>query len=73
MKWDLFICHASEDKERFVRPLVRELLCRNPDLHIWFFSGAPGPETGSLSTGHDQGEMVVFHNLKLSYPDPENN
>jgi hypothetical protein len=36
MKWDLFICHASEDKESFVRPLVRELLTRHPDLHIWY-------------------------------------
>ena len=31
---DLFISHASEDKERFVRPLVAELEARG--LRVWF-------------------------------------
>ena len=25
MEWDVFICHASEDKETFVRPLAEAL------------------------------------------------
>ena len=31
---DLFICHASEDKEDFVRPLAREL--RDKRLDVWY-------------------------------------
>jgi hypothetical protein len=34
MSWDAFICHASEDKENFVRPLANEL--RNKGLVIWY-------------------------------------
>ena len=36
MSWDVFICHASEDKEAFVRPLVAELLRQKPGLQIWY-------------------------------------
>ena len=32
--WDLFISHASEDKELFVRPLA-EALCER-GFHVWF-------------------------------------
>jgi hypothetical protein len=32
--WDLFISHASEDKETFVRPLVRAL--EQKGLRVWF-------------------------------------
>lgn len=34
MPWNAFICHASEDKERFVRPLAEELIKRG--LIIWY-------------------------------------
>ena len=34
MIWDLFICHASEDKEAFVRPLVTEL--QKLGLRVWY-------------------------------------
>lgn len=32
--WDLFICHASEDKEAFVRPLAEALTARS--LSVWY-------------------------------------
>ena len=34
MLYDLFICHASEDKESFVRPLAKEL--RKQHVEVWF-------------------------------------
>jgi hypothetical protein len=34
MKWDLFICHASEDKEDFVRPLAYAL--QELGFRIWY-------------------------------------
>jgi len=36
MKWDLFISHASEDKDSFVRPLVRRLKELRPNISIWY-------------------------------------
>jgi len=33
-QWDVFISHASEDKESFVRPLAERLISRG--LHVWF-------------------------------------
>jgi len=33
-EWDIFICHASEDKEDFVRPLAEELISKN--LRVWY-------------------------------------
>jgi TIR domain len=33
-KWDVFVCHASEDKDDFVRPLARGLETRG--LKVWF-------------------------------------
>ena len=33
-KWDLFISHASEDKDDFVRPLVERL--KKADLTVWY-------------------------------------
>lgn len=32
--WDLFICHASEDKESFARPLAESL--RGKGLRVWY-------------------------------------
>lgn len=34
MKWDVFICHASEDKDDFVRPLALKL--QEKGLNIWY-------------------------------------
>lgn len=34
MDWDVFVCHASEDKEEFVRPLAREL--QTLGLRVWY-------------------------------------
>ena len=34
MEWDVFICHASEDKEGFVRPLASSLISRG--LKVWY-------------------------------------
>jgi hypothetical protein len=34
MNWDVFICHASEDKDSVVRPLARELAAR--DIKVWY-------------------------------------
>ena len=33
-EWDVFVCHASEDKEDFVRPLARSL--QDSGLKIWY-------------------------------------
>ena len=33
-RYDAFLCHASEDKEEFVRPLVRHL--RELGLRVWY-------------------------------------
>jgi hypothetical protein len=33
-EWDAFICHASEDKDGFVRPLATAL--RDSGLRIWY-------------------------------------
>ena len=32
-KWDAFICHASEDKDKFVRNLA---LVLNEKIKVWF-------------------------------------
>lgn len=34
MLYDVFICHANEDKESFVRPLAQELL--KSHLEVWY-------------------------------------
>ncbi|MCH8947340.1 MAG: toll/interleukin-1 receptor domain-containing protein, partial [Acidobacteria bacterium] len=33
-RWDIFICHASEDKDNFVRPLATAL--QKKGLSIWY-------------------------------------
>lgn len=50
--WDVFICHASEDKEGFVRPLAETL--RKLGVSVWYdeFSLKPGD---SLSKSIDKG------------------
>lgn len=34
MEWDVFICHASEDKEDFVEPLANAL--KEADIKVWY-------------------------------------
>jgi len=34
MEWDVFICHASEDKDSFVRPLAIAL--QEAQLKVWY-------------------------------------
>ncbi len=34
MEWDVFICHAREDKDEFARPLAEAL--RNRGLKVWY-------------------------------------
>ena len=34
MEWDVFICHASEDKENFVEPLANAL--REAGIKVWY-------------------------------------
>ncbi len=34
MEWDLFLCHASEDKEGFVEPLANAL--KETDIKVWY-------------------------------------
>ena len=50
--WDVFICHASEDKDNFVRPLAEAL--RKLGVSVWYdeFSLTPG---ASLSKSIDGG------------------
>ena len=40
--WDVFICHASEDKDEIARPLANEL--RRKGIEVWYdeFSIQPG-------------------------------
>src|SRR5437773_4274256 len=51
-KWDVFICHASEDKPTFVHPLVTSL--SQLGVEVWYdeFSLRPGD---SLSRSIDHG------------------
>jgi TIR domain len=37
-KWDIFLCHASEDKDSFVRPLANALEAEG--LRVWFDESA---------------------------------
>lgn len=33
-EWDVFVSHATEDKDEVVRPLVNELVAR--DVRVWY-------------------------------------
>ncbi len=56
MDWDIFICHSSEDKESFVRPLAEAL--RDADLKVWY-------DDFSLSLG-DSLHRSIDHGLAKS-------
>jgi hypothetical protein len=72
--WDAFISHASEDKERFVRPLARAL--KNLGVEIWYdeFSLKLGD---SLSRSIDKGlaqsryDIVVLSEAFMTKSWPE--
>lgn len=59
-KWDVFICHASEDKETFVRPLAVAL--RSLGVSVWYdeFSLQLGD---SISRSIDKGIANSKHGL----------
>jgi|GEM_PF-6287765 len=61
--WDIFISHASEDKERFVRPLALEL--RLMGLKVWYdeFSLSPGDsllQSIDMGLAHSRYGLVVL-------------
>src|SRR2546425_6532280 len=72
--WDIFVCHASEDKDSFVRPLAEALACLG--LHVWYdeFSLKVGD---SLSASIDKGlagsafGIVVLSPAFIGKPWPE--
>jgi hypothetical protein len=55
-QWDAFVCHASEDKEDFVRPLAEEL--RSRGLRIWY-------DEFALQVG-DSLRRAIDHGLQYS-------
>jgi hypothetical protein len=74
LSWDAFISHASEDKDRFVRPLAHAL--SNLGARIWYdeFSLKPGD---SLSRSIDKGlaesrcGIVILSEAFMNKPWPE--
>lgn len=56
MTWDVFICHATEDKEELVRPLAAEL--RALGLQVWY-------DEFSLQVG-DSLRRAIDHGLSQS-------
>jgi TIR domain-containing protein len=64
-KWDVFISHASEDKEKLVRPLAVAL--RSLGVSVWYdeFTLSPGD---SLSRSIDKGIDGASHGLVVISP-----
>ena len=64
-EWDAFICHASEDKESFVRELARRLISEG--LRIWYddFTLTVGD---SLRRSIDQGLNSSRHAVVVLSP-----
>ncbi|MDP3111971.1 MAG: toll/interleukin-1 receptor domain-containing protein [Thermodesulfovibrionales bacterium] len=65
-EYDAFICHASEDKDSFVRPLANEL--RRRGLHVWYdeFSLRVGD---SLRRSIDRGLTKSCYGIVVLSPD----
>jgi len=59
-KWDVFVSHASEDKDRFVRPLAESLKCLGASIWYDEFSLTPGD---SLSRSIDKGLAISRYGL----------
>jgi hypothetical protein len=66
MEWDVFISHASEDKENFARPLANQL--REKGLRVWFdeFTLTIGD---SLRRSIDQGLAKSRYGVVVISPD----
>lgn len=59
-RYDVFICHAHEDKEKLVRPLVEAL--RRNGLHVWFdeFELRVGASLSkSITTGLEESDFAI--------------
>ena len=63
--WDVFISHASEDKETFVRPLAEALRCLGVDVWYDEFSLSVGD---SLSRSIDRGITGSRYGLVIISP-----
>lgn len=65
-KYDVFICHASEDKDSFVRPLAEELSFRG--LNVWYdeFTLKVG---SSLRRSIEKGLIDSRHGVVVLSPD----
>lgn len=65
MLYDVFICHASEDKDSFVRPLAEAL--KNSHLEVWYdeFSLVVGDSLENRSIrayqNQDMGLLFLAH------------
>lgn len=77
-KWDLFISHASEDKESFVRPLANELVKRS--LNVWYdefvleIGDSLRQSIEKGITDSNYGLIVLSHNFfKKNWPQKELN
>jgi hypothetical protein len=75
-EWDVFVCHASEDKEGFVRPLAKQL--EECGLRVWFdeFTLTVGDSLNrSINHGlaHSKYGVVVIsrHFLEKEWPQKE--
>jgi len=66
MEWDVFISHASEDKETFVRPLAVAL--QKKDIRVWFdeFALTVGD---SLRRSIDRGLACSRYGIVVISPD----
>jgi len=66
MEWDVFVSHASEDKESFVRPLAKRL--EEQGLQVWFdeFTLTVG---GSLRRSIDRGLARSRYGIVVISPD----
>jgi len=58
VEFDVFICHASEDKESFVRPLAKTL--RNANIKVWY-------DESSLSWGDSLTESISAGLARCSF------
>lgn len=64
-KWDVFISHASEDKDAIARPLAEEL--RRRGLRVWYDEFVL--EVGdSLSEKIDEGLAASHHGVVVLSP-----
>jgi hypothetical protein len=65
LRWDVFICHASEDKDEVARPLAN--LLAGHRLHVWIDEGEVRPGD-SLRTKIDEGLSASRFGLVIFSP-----